>query len=157
MKENGICFQKGLSDSEIDRIENIYDILLPSSLRNFYKYALPIGKNFPKWNDFSNENINFIKERMYLPYKWISSDIMWCKALWEIKDAPKLIPIYSHRYMPIINHPDPPVFSTVGRDTIWYGKNLREYFYNEFIREYNCVTDYIPYVPLWSEIIRNNK
>lgn len=157
MKEKGVCFEKGLSNAEIERIENTYNIIFPSSLLSFYKYALPIGNSFPKWNDFSDENINSVKERMHFPYKWISSDIMWCKALWETKEAPKLIPIYSHRYMPIIDHPDPPVFSTVGRDTIWYGKNLKEYLYNEFIREYNNVNDNIPYIPLWSEIIKNNQ
>ncbi|MBQ2240608.1 MAG: hypothetical protein II319_00545, partial [Clostridia bacterium] len=45
--------------------------------------------------------------------------------------APKLIPIYSHRYVPVIEGvDDPPVISTVGMDTIVYGANLSEYLQN---------------------------
>lgn len=155
MKEKGVSFDKGLTEQEIRQIEKIYNISFPASLTDFYKKALPIGEMFVKWNDFSESNIYNIRERMYSPYKWLSQDITYCESF-RNADAPNLIPIYSHRYMPCINHPDPPVFSTVGADTIWYGKNLKEYLYNEFIRDYHITAD-IPYVTLWSDIISENK
>lgn len=46
--------------------------------------------------------------------------------------APRLIPIYSHRFIP--EQPEAagnPVFSMHGFDTIYYGANLEEYFANE--------------------------
>jgi len=156
MKEKGVSFENGLTETELEQIEKVYDISFPASLLRFYKEALPVGVSFVKWNDFSEENIANIKEKMYLPYKWLSQDITYCEAFRNAKNAPKLIPIYSHRYMPIINHTDPPVFSTVGADTIWYGKNLEDYLFNEFIREYIIVSSDIQFVPLWSNIINNN-
>lgn len=155
MKQQGISFDRGLTEQTIKDIEEIYDMTFPASLSAFYKEALPIGDRFIKWNDLSEDNISCIKEKMYLPYKWLSHDITFCEAFRNTMEAPKLIPIYSHRYMPCIDHPDPPVFSTVGADTIWYGKSLGDYLYNEFIRKDPIISD-IPHVPLWSDIISAN-
>jgi hypothetical protein len=51
----------------------------------------------------------------------------------KIAGVPKLIPIFSHRYLPA----DPPlagnpVFSVVQTDIIHYGNDLASYFSNEF-------------------------
>ncbi len=156
LRDRGISFGPGLSDEEINKIEEIYDISFPASLLKFYCTVMPIGERFPNWRDFSEKNIRELKERMFLPYKWLSGDILESKSFRNAKEVPKLIPIYSHRYMPVIDHPDPPVFSTVGIDTIWYGKDLREYLYNEFINEQVMVSDGIAYIPLWSEVIEQN-
>lgn len=155
MKKRGIYFESGLTEREIKQIEKIYGISFPASLSAFYKEGLPTGDRFVIWNDFSENNVSSIKERMNLPYKWLSQDITFCEAFRNAKEVPKLIPIYSHRYMPCTEHPDPPVFSTVGADTIWYGKNLEDYLYNEFVREFHIGNE-IPYVPLWTDIISEN-
>ncbi len=69
-------------------------------------------------------------------------------------DSPKLIPVYAHRYMPAIDHPDPPVISTVGRDTIVYGRNLPEYLEREFTQNDPAADRKdIPFVPVWSDVM----
>ena len=109
---------------------------------------------------------------MKRPYEWLKSDVLtsfdsnkpfWLKdwgTLPEtqeeasfrldelIKTAPVLIPVYSHRYVPMLeNIIDPRVISTVGRDTIIYGKNLIDYLQNEFIKPQ------IDPIPFWNSII----
>lgn len=53
--------------------------------------------------------------------------------------APKLVPIYSHRYMPFITEDDNiPVFSIMQSDIIYYGENLISYLEVEFgFKKYN--------------------
>ncbi len=54
-----------------------------------------------------------------------------------LSDYPKLIPIYSHRYVPeILDVKGVPVFSVRGYDTVRYGDNLAEYIAHEFCFKY---------------------
>jgi len=166
MKEAGVCFSSGLTNDTISKIEEIYEIRFPDSLKAFYSTALPISvgnTKFPEWNDFSPENILFIRQLIRAPYQWLKQDIergFWL-SIWDGKtadelflNAPKLIPIYSHRYVPMLKHSDPPVISTVGRDTVCYGASLEDYLLREFC---NGGTSFekteVPYIPLWSDIL----
>lgn len=166
MKETGVFFSQGLTNIEITKIEEIYEIRFPDSLRTFYSIALPISiKNtkFPKWNDFSPNNISYISQLIIAPYQWLKQDIdrgFWLskwgrKTIDELlENAPKLIPIYSHRYVPMLNHADPPVISTVGRDTVYYGGSLKDYLFREFC-DGNTAFEIMkmPYIPLWNDIL----
>ena len=177
LKASGIHFSKGLTKSEIDRIEEIYNIRFPKSLIDFYSLGLPLSKDdqnvFPNWADFSDANITKIKERIQSPIKNLIYDIknrFWLSA-WgkraESEDdaikqfeevssiAPKLIPIYSHRYTVWLEGiDDPPVISAVGCDIIYYGCNLTQYLQNEFLFDNKInVSDKCIYIPFWSDII----
>ena len=74
-------------------------------------------------------------------YKFVKRDIEnrlrqpgWQgKAEDILRGAPRLIPIYRHRYMPMIDDADAPVLSTIGQDTIWYEANLCDYLQREFL------------------------
>lgn len=166
MKDAGIIFADGLSKEELEKIETVYGVKIPASLRAFYETALPIAPGndeFPRWNDFSDENIAAVRERMEAPYRWLKRDMEkgFCPPAWKdvnieslFKDAPKLIPIYSHRYMPAIDHPDPPILSTVGQDSIWYGATLEQYLKYEFLSDGSFSSDKPNvYVPIWSDVI----
>ncbi|MGB9418990.1 MAG: hypothetical protein WCB58_21955 [Acidobacteriaceae bacterium] len=51
----------------------------------------------------------------------------------KIAEAPKLIPIYSHRYIPEEPHESGnPVFSVYGMDIAYYGFDLDDYLRHEF-------------------------
>jgi len=81
-----------------------------------------------------------------------------------MSNAPRLIPLYSHRFIPETPHTvGNPVFSMYGFDTIYYGANLDEYFVNEFegsdILNGVAVSDYtpedtrrLPIIPFWSDL-----
>ena len=86
----------------------------------------------------------------------------------HVVGAPKLIPVYSHRYIPT----DPcaagnPVFSVQQTDIIYYGQNLWDYIEQEFgehvegwyggeryahftLEQYHSVHRHIPF---WSDLV----
>jgi len=66
--------------------------------------------------------------------------------------APRLIPIYSHRFLPETpNEAGNPVFSMHGFDTIYYGANLDEYFAREFGGR--GVIGPVRHIPFWSDLV----
>ena len=66
-------------------------------------------------------------------------------------NIPKIIPIYSHRYVISDNNVEYPVISIHQTDVIYYGANLLEYFENEFNKTYNISK--INKITFWSDII----
>jgi len=173
LKQKGIEFDKGLSDEELCWIEHEYEIIFPKELKNFYKEALPISKGFYNWRDKHNENIMDIKRVMNIPVQSIIEnfeEIDWSDEWGEepsdlnerkksIKDmalkAPKLIPIYSHRYIASIECKKPPIFSICGTDIIYFAKNIIDYFLIEFItKEYNVfMYNEVSYISFWSDLL----
>ena len=170
MKEAGVYFSSGLTNDMLANVEKTYEICFPDSLKEFYLTALPISfenTNFPRWDDFSPKNIAVIRQRISAPYQWLKQDIergFWLPA-WDGKtidelfeNAPKIIPIYSHRYAPMLNYANPPVISTVGRDAVCYGVSLEDYLLREFCNGNTSFAEMkVPYIPLWSDIFDSSK
>jgi len=172
LEDNGVDFAEGLSQFEFLKIEQVFDIKFPKDLKDFYSIALPISKNFYNWRDFSSENIKIIKYALDRPYKDIYrmvDEVYWCDD-WgvepdedkrskiirhKLKKAPKLIPIYSHRYIPMIDRSNLPIFSICNTDVIYYGENLESYLYIEFGNRKQSEIDFgkINQVPFWSDLI----
>ena len=176
LRAKGILFSDPPTKDELYRIEKTYCFQFPESLRCFYSFGIPYEKEdnrFPLWTDFSETNVNTIKKRIHQPYEWVLKSVLrdfWLpqwgerpedrksvvKCFTDIsKNAPKLIPIFSHRYMPQLKNVDnPPVISTVGRDTVYYGSDIWDYLQNEF--ELSCralTSDDRIFIPFWSDII----
>ncbi len=175
LKAAGIQFSDGLTEAEIQKIEKIYDIRFPESLRSFYRLGVPFSEDeneFPRWTDVSDANISKIKERIQAPIKqllfpikkedfWLSgwgkraesTDEAIAQFMEIAMKAPRLIPIYSHRYVPQLDGvDDSPVISAVGRDIIYYGSNLHEYLRHEFLDKWHYTANCM-YIPFWSDII----
>ena len=165
LEMKGIEFAEGLTDEEIIYIEKIYSIKFPKQLKEFIKIKLPVSNGFYNWRDFTEANIEKIKNVINAPMKGLLFDIeyndFWVEKWGNVLDnnietkkykflekyykAPKLIPVYSHRYIPVMQS-----------DIIIYGKNLEDYFEKEFIlsKEFkvdnsNCDVEF------WSDIINN--
>jgi len=71
-----------------------------------------------------------------------------------VANAPKLIPLISHRYLPA----EPceagnPVFSIYQSDIIYYGANLTEYFERELVDGNRSLTGDIKHIRFWSEFV----
>jgi hypothetical protein len=69
-----------------------------------------------------------------------------------VSAAPKLIPIYGHRFIP--EKPDEcgnPVFSVHQSDIIYYGANLDDYFQREFKSNPEPPWPPIKRIPFWSD------
>lgn len=73
----------------------------------------------------------------------------------RLKEAPKLLPIYAHRYMPMISDENPPIISIHDLDIIYYGKNLEDYLYVEFGNKTQNEIEFenITPIPFWSDIM----
>lgn len=173
LKMKGIEFEKGLTLDELKQIEKIYQIKFPRSLRKFLMMALPISKGFYNWRKIQDDNVQFIKKIINKPLSDIynlAGEVYWCddwgekpkdeKIMLEevrkqLKKAPKLVPIYAHRYMPMVLDENPPIISIHDIDIIYYGEDLEDYFNIEFGKKTQDTIEFqniIP-IPFWSEIM----
>jgi len=173
LNKQGVCFDKGLTKREIVELEELYGIKFPPDLIALYSIAVPILNGFINWRDFSENNVIYIKEKICRPQEDIICEIcngeFWCDSwgdgltektsmLKNIKESPKLIPIYAHRYIPMKPFEENnPVFSVYHTDIIYYGENLKDYFQREFFGK----KDYIKYadikkIEFWSDFVEEN-
>ena len=176
-RQNGVRFEPGMTADELRRAEEAYGFTFPASLREILAYGVPVSENpdeFPRWRDFSDENVTRIRQWMQSPAEWLKSDIVrhgfWLPAWGErpapgdeaaaadrlLATSPLLIPVSGHRFMPVLEGCDnPPVISTVGCDTILYGGTPAEYLRVEFLSAnlpaYRA--DDVPAIPLWDTLI----
>ena len=173
LRSRGIQVQAGLTDDEVEKIEKIYGIQFPKSLKNFLMEGMPISDGFYNWRNFKPDNIEYIKRVIYHPVKFIENypeEVEWYRE-WgkepecvsdrvqivrnRLKNAPTLLPVFVHRYMPKTLDENPPVISVNGTDIIFYGENLEEYFKIEFGEKKHAEIDcqVIKPIPFWSDII----
>ncbi len=149
LKIRGSKFESGLTDSEFEEIENTCNFKFPPDLRDFLSIALPINDDWINWRNWTKKEIT---DQLSWPYEGICFDIEhnsfwrdeWGKkpntlkecfkvAKEVVNNAPTLIPIYSHRFIPDTPHEaGNPVFSVYQTDIIYYGTNLYNYLRNEF-------------------------
>ncbi|MBP3194600.1 MAG: hypothetical protein J6M05_02900 [Cardiobacteriaceae bacterium] len=171
MKRDGIIFSDGITDEELAKIENIYNIDFPLEYKNFIQEALPISQGFYNWKDFSEQNVINISRFINKPKKILKENlefIEWSHK-WgteplnqqqkydflteRINNSPTLIPIYLHRYIPIVNN-NPPVLSIYETDVIYYGQNLLDYLQVEFCnKQLDGQLKYYEYIPFWSDLM----
>ncbi|WP_128101513.1 SMI1/KNR4 family protein [Paenibacillus sp. DCT19] len=175
LKKHNILLDSGLSQYEIAKIENTFNIQFPPDLSELLRSVLPISKGFINWRDSTEGNVNSIFDRLNWPLEGMLFDVehnsFWydgwgvrpidlneAKELCKFKylEVPTLIPIYSHRYVPA----NPlecgnPIFSVHQTDIIYYGENIEEYFKVEFKdKSYNKMNyEKIKYITFWSEIV----
>ena len=175
LKEKGVIFDYGMSTKEIIEVEKFYNISFPIELKQLYSFGLPVSKGFYNWRDMGVENTQFIKGVLEMPINGLQSDLesedFWC-ANWGVQpddiedaqnillkhyyNAPKLVPIYSHRYMPFIpENTDIPVFSIMQSDIIYYGTDLISYLEIEFgFRQYKDIIQAdFQHVDFWSDLL----
>ncbi|MFP4977505.1 SMI1/KNR4 family protein [Paenibacillus sp. CN-4] len=175
MKEKGVLFSEGLTQSEFEEIERQYQFEFPPDLRDFLSIALPTSDKFINWRDMSTLNVELVQKRLDWCLEGILFDIehnnFWLKewgkkpdellkatnkCIDEYKKAPKLIPIFSHRYIPSTPfESENPVFSVHQTDIIYYGENLCSYLMVEFdLKKYEEIDfSNIKHITFWSDII----
>ena len=152
---HNIKFVRGLTNDDFSAIEMRYNIQFPKSLRYFLRQALPVSEGFYNWRDSSAENIRYIKEAIARPMEMLKKSAEEAEWHGDWSKAPVLIPVYAHRYMPMVAAEDPPILSVHGTDIIYYGENLSDYLEIEFgtKQQKDIAFDRIQPVPFWSEIM----
>lgn len=144
----GISMLGGLSDTEVDDIQNTFGFQFPPDLLMLLRLAVPKGDGFPAWHGSYSE-IGDLLQRPIDHICWdVEHNAHW-RSSWgprpasmaealqlarhHLTAAPKLVPVYSHRYIP--TQPSSfgnPVFSVYGTDVIYYGFDLPSYLAKEF-------------------------
>lgn len=163
-----------LSDSEFKVAESRYHITFPEDLRAFYKTAMPSGPYFPNWRSGHPRGTKEIQKMLDWPLEGMLFDVkendfwlpVWGERPTSIKEAeqicqdaymqaPRLIPLYGHRYIPAELASGSPILSVYQTDIIYYGANLKEYFEVEFGRKSyeNIQWDNITPPRFWGDII----
>ena len=152
LSSRGVRFEAGLSETELEKVQELCAVRFPPDLAAFLRRAVPIenryGGWFPNWRGRSQdlrpsferplEGILFdVKRNDFWAPSWGSRPTELRQALAKTKAvvnaAPKLIPVCSHRYIP--SEPSlsgNPVLSVVQTDIIRYGDDLASYFHAEF-------------------------
>ena len=154
LKDKGVQFDSGLSNDEIIKIVSKFNIKFPPDLKQFLQLGLPISDSFVNWRQglISKDTEAKIVSRLDWPLEGMLFDLQsndfWINSWGDKPETysekeriakekyltfPKLIPIYSHRYIPM----EPmesgnPIFSVHQMDIIYYGYDLATYFANEF-------------------------
>jgi hypothetical protein len=171
IEQSGASLGAGLSDVELAAAEELCGSRFPPDLRGFLSTALPVGKSFPNWRVLDDGALEY---RLAWPFDGIRFDIenndFWRTEWGQRPDdlnsaielarqavgaAPRLIPIYSHRFLPA----EPlesgnPVFSIYQTDIIYYGRDLHTYFAHEFggVEYAESITPAPRHVRFWSDL-----
>jgi hypothetical protein len=179
LESKGIQFVSGLTDQEINNIQGSFNIIFPPDLKVFLQLGLPIADGFVNWR-YSLESDDY-KQKITSLIEWpldgilfdVNNNAFWMES-WGHKPKshnerqeivkknyikyPKLIPIYSHRY--ISSDPlelDNPVLSVYQTDVIYYGFNIFDYFAKEFHfdlpENFNVPSAPVREIPFWSELV----
>lgn len=148
----------------------------PPDLRSLYQYAFPVGPKFPAWRNPASE---FIRGILAWPAGSICFDVehdaFWLDGIWEtrpsdleeakeyararVREAPFLIPIFGHRFLPATpSEAGNPVFSVYQTDVIIYGMDLPSYLHAEFSVPNPFPAPEYPSkeISFWSELERRN-
>jgi hypothetical protein len=178
-KKKKIQFEPGLSGEEIHEIEMRFQFRFPPDLRLLFQTLLPVSEHFYHWRQalVDVKTAEHIEKMFDWPRHGILFDVehsnFWVHR--ELPDVPawgpkpetlamqletaskhvssyvKLIPVYSHRFLPEMPFEEGnPVFSVYQTDIIYYGDSLLNYFHNEF-EQGNEYTENIKHIPFWSD------
>ena len=173
----------GLTDAEFARIEGDYGFEFAGDHRAFLAAGLPLNRPpeegqtwLSPWPDWRDGDPDGLLEQLCWPVDGALFDVER-NALWHpswgprpagtsqaldtarqyLARAPKMIPVYAHRYLPAgrgtCGHP---VLSIVQADIIVYGTDLAEYINREFTDpDRSICPDWgpPPMVPFWSEFL----
>lgn len=153
MKNTGV--EPGMTEAEFAAVQRQFALNFPPDLKALLATGLPVGAGWPNWRkaiaDPHDEAARFIEARLSWPHEGLRFDVEH-NSFWDpewgtrpnaleeaqriaadaINAAPKLIPIYGHRYL----RSEPctagnPILSVYQMDIIVYGRNLHDYLLAE--------------------------
>ncbi|MEU4242186.1 hypothetical protein [Actinoplanes sp. NPDC026619] len=137
----------GLSEQELSTIEHEFGFTFAPDHRAFLAEGMPSGRGWPDWR--SPDRVS-LRERLAWPVEGVIFDVVennfWYEG-WGFRPsepaaamaaakgylvtAPRMIPVYSHRYLPAAIG-DHPVLSVYQTDVVHYGNDLADWLNREF-------------------------
>ena len=174
---NRIKTECGMTEDEIVVAQGFYDVTFPPDLAELLVAFTPTADKFYRWADYSPENINANTDMLAWPTDGTLFDVehndFWLTtwgdkpddmairlriACKEMRKAPKLIPVFAHRYVSSFpKEAGNPVYSAYQTDIIFYGHDIWDYFEIEFgsKRQSQIDFDSIKHIPFWNDMILN--
>lgn len=169
LREGRVQVDRGLSDDEVSRVQDRFGFMFSPEHREFLKAALPVGRSWPDWRDGSDEAlcgrldwpiagvIFDVHNNGFWPDSWgdrlDDRDVRERVARAHLALVPRLVPVFSHRYLTAGPQFVPsPVFSVHQTDVIVYGDDLLDYVAHEFLGEPLHPSPDRMYVPFWSDL-----
>lgn len=168
LRSLGVALDAGLSETELGHLEAELGFSFGPEQRQLLRLALPVGTGWPDWRNGSRAEL---AERLSRPVSGVLFDVrhagFWpdawgprprraserdAQARAHLAEAPRLVPLYSHRYLAADARYRPsPVFSVHQTDVIYYGADLPGYLRNEFADGWTPAEPAVR-VPFWSEL-----
>jgi hypothetical protein len=158
--------EPGLTEAELTAVEGEFAFSFADDHRAFLAAGLPTGRGWPDWR---NGDRTQLRERLAMPVEGVLFDVasngFWysgwgpqpvdalpvAKAF--LLTAPRLIPVYSHRYLPAgrgtTGHP---VLSVMQTDIVVYGADLKAYLRHEFEGLHEPDPTARPTVAFWKDL-----
>ena len=159
----------GLTDAEAGAIEREFGFTFAADHRAFLAAGVPAGRGWPDWRGADRQRL---RELLALPVDGVLFDVaendFWYEgwgprpaspegavaaARAYLLTAPRMIPLYSHRYLPaaVSGHP---VLSVYQTDVIVYGDDLDDWLHREFgLGAASGSPSRRPTVPFWRDLI----
>jgi len=169
MTWNEVAWGPGYSQGELDGAQERFGLTFPPDLVDLLlQHRIPGGWDWSKDDDR-------IMKMLALPLDGILWDVENAGLWWPewgsrppteneraeivgriVADAPKLIPLYGHRFIP--EEPSErgnPIFSVHQSDIIYYGSDLTNYLIREFVnrRPSAPMPDPIRRIRFWSDAV----
>ncbi|CAN5475815.1 hypothetical protein BH11ACT7_BH11ACT7_24060 [soil metagenome] len=163
-----VTIEPGLSDDEFTRVEDMLGFEFADDHRAFLSAGLPVGTGWPNWRggravqkqlQLPIDGILFAVEwRDFWPDSWGARPVKMKDALrsanYHLARTPRLVPVYSHRYLPAgRGSSGHPVLSVIQTTVIVAGTDLADYIAGEFGSDGNRPAAAVSTVGFWTELV----
>jgi hypothetical protein len=169
LRRAGVELDAGLSAEEVDAVQTRFGFRFLPEHRDFLCQYLPTGKDWPDWRagdatrlaellSWPVDGALFdVENNEFWPRSWgprpASMGATLAVARRQLEAAPRLVPVYGHRYLPAEPAPSgSPVFSVYQTDVIYYGADLDDYVVREFGGARESVPPPTLRIPFWSAL-----
>ncbi|BCJ72713.1 hypothetical protein CS0771_22570 [Catellatospora sp. IY07-71] len=158
-----------LDAREFTDLERRFGFTFNPDHRTLLATGLPEGSRWPDWRDGDPDEL---RERLAAPIDGVLFDVQengyWHPSWGErpsrtafalavahrhLTEAPRLVPVYGHRYAPALPEPGLPVLSVMQTDVIVYGNDLAAYLRREFGLAGSDGEPAPALIPFWSDLL----
>jgi hypothetical protein len=160
----------GYTQAELDAAQARYGLVFPPDLVALLRHRRPA-----QGYDWRNDD-RAIREILGWPLEGLAFDVEEAGLWWPewgerpstpparrevvasvLNHAPKLIPIFSHRFIPEQPHEaGNPVFSVYQSDVVYYGSDLADYFRREFGDPGQPLAHQPRRIRFWSDLVERS-
>ncbi|KRE67768.1 hypothetical protein ASG92_14140 [Arthrobacter sp. Soil736] len=168
LRTAGVALERGLSNEELDQVEERFGFSFSLTHRQFLTVVLPLGRGWVDWRHGDREEIERrlfwpvesalfdVEHNDFWPVSWgdrpADQELALAHARTRLEAFPRLVPVYSHRYVAVGPGDVPsPLFSVYQYDVIYYSDNLLDYVAREFHAP-PAHPSSAQHIPFWSEL-----